>query len=340
MIRMKITNKILSLFSILFLLLIILVVLLIKSKHDDVVPTIALEVGVVNPLELIDCEYAPEIVYWSWWESEDYFKGHSADEIKKKRQENIIITCKQDGTGHYLSSYVFRDGKLIFENDSPGGRFFNDKSILNSNDFYLIQQDVNPKAFSHPTGFILSKYQYNSKENKLEFLWDREYPGDSIKSFSDEELIENNKSITSLAYNQIMNSKSEHNDSSDFYKSNYDGQTIVWQGKISAYYSQITGIKFCVIDGEHQSINIDQPCDWFWAFSASVMDADDVAVNPNWDGHWVDYILNYYKVPFDKNKRFYDDVYTVTGVVYGLDCGVDDKCIPDIEIVSISSGIK
>jgi len=142
-------------------------------------------------------------------------------------------------------------------------------------------------------------------------------------------------SSKNLSYNQVMQSRREIYKSPDLYSSGYEGQIIKWQGKISAYYSQITGIKFCVVDNDHQNINIDEPCDWFWATSVDTMNANDLSVNPKWDGKWVNYILNYYKVDFDESKRFYDDTYTIEGKLNGIDCGVDDKCLPDVEIISI-----
>lgn len=144
------------------------------------------------------------------------------------------------------------------------------------------------------------------------------------------------KTVPQLDYNQVLNSKIEPERSPTLHASKFDGSVVEWQGKISAHYSQITGIKFCVIDEEHQNIDIDEPCDWFWAFSHDLMDANDFEVNPNWDGKWVNYILNYYKVPFDKDVRFYDDIYTIQGKVNGIDCGADDKCVPDIDIISIT----
>jgi len=147
-----------------------------------------------------------------------------------------------------------------------------------------------------------------------------------------------NNSVNSkyLSYNQVFNSKIGPAKSIDFYDSKYDGSVIEWKAKISAAYSQITGIKFCVIDNEHQNIDIGKPCDWFWAFDGALMDGDNTEVNPEWDGNWVDYILNYYKVPFNKDSRFYDDIYTIKGIVDGFDCGVDVKCIPNIGIISIT----
>lgn len=147
---------------------------------------------------------------------------------------------------------------------------------------------------------------------------------------------ENDDSPIPITYNQVMDSKFGEARNVDFYKSSYEGQIIKWQAKISAYYSQITGIKFCVIDNDHKNIDIDKPCDLFWAFSGDVIDADNIETNPNWDGHWVDYILNYYKIPFNKNLRFYDDVYTITGVVGDFDCGIAEKCVPNIDIINIT----
>jgi hypothetical protein len=139
-----------------------------------------------------------------------------------------------------------------------------------------------------------------------------------------------------IDYTGVQNSKLEPYQSPDYYKSRYDGQMIKWQGKISSYYSQISGIKFCVFDNAHADIDINTPCDWFWAESEETMRADDMAVNPNWDGKWVNYILKYYKVRFDPNSPFYNNLYTITGTVDGIDCGVDSKCVPNIKIINIT----
>jgi hypothetical protein len=148
-------------------------------------------------------------------------------------------------------------------------------------------------------------------------------------------IINSNLIDSPLTYKQVVDSKIEGEEDGGYYKSKHEGQTIEWQGKISAHYSQITGIKFCVVDYEHQNINIDQPCDWFWAFADELMGADDRTKNQDWDGKWVNYILNYYKVPFDKDSRFYDEIYTIQGKINGIDCGADDKCVPDIDIIKI-----
>jgi hypothetical protein len=159
-----------------------------------------------------------------------------------------------------------------------------------------------------------------------------------IKSFSTKGF-DNKSEIKSLSYSQVVNSKLELDKSSGIYKSRYEGRVIGWKGKISSYYSQITGIKFCVIDQYHQNVDINKPCDWFWASSENIMNGDDIATNPSWDGKWVNYILKYYKVPFDDRKQFYNDLYTVTGIVDGIDCGVDSKCVPNIKIINIKNNI-
>jgi hypothetical protein len=139
-----------------------------------------------------------------------------------------------------------------------------------------------------------------------------------------------------LNYNQVLDLKIEATSSDGYYQSSNKDTIIEWQGKISAYYSQITGIKFCVIDNNHQEIDINKPCNWFWTGSEETKDADSTLVNPGWDGLWVNYILTYYKVPFDKKSNFYNDVYKIKGKIKGIDCGADNKCVPDIEIINIT----
>jgi len=144
------------------------------------------------------------------------------------------------------------------------------------------------------------------------------------------------KDLDKTTYNQVVDSKKESPVSIDFYNTKLDGKVVEWKAKISDYYSQITGIKFCVIDKDHQDVDIDKPCDWFWASSADTMNADNIKINPKWGGDWVDYILRYYRVPFNKNSRYYNETYTIKGMVDGLDCGVDTKCVPRIEIIGIT----
>lgn len=140
------------------------------------------------------------------------------------------------------------------------------------------------------------------------------------------------KNSQSLSYNEVLNSETVNSDSYGYHKSDYKGEKIKWLGKISRYYSGINGIKFCIIDDEHKNIDTTQPCDWFWAFAKELMSADDISVNPNWDGSWVDYTLNYYGA---NNEDPMNQIYEVEGSINGIDCGVHDRCAVDIEIIGI-----
>lgn len=155
------------------------------------------------------------------------------------------------------------------------------------------------------------------------------------KQQKQEQKAEQEKAIN-LSYNQVFNSKKESSNTPGYYNSEYNGKVVEWQAKISDYYTQITGIKFCVIDEDHKNVDISKSCDLFWAGSKDLMDADNLAINPSWDGQWVPYVLNYYKVPFDKDADYYNDIYTIKGTIKGLDSGTSNKSIPDIEIISIN----
>ena len=159
-----------------------------------------------------------------------------------------------------------------------------------------------------------------------------------IQQKSGDTSVEIENSITDLSYNQVLNSKREPSDTPGYDNSEYNGKVVKWRAKISANHTQITGIKFCVVDSEHQNVDIKKPCDFFWAFSGDLMDADNMAINPSWDGQWVPYILNYYKVPFDKNENYYDEIYIITGKINSLDSAPseNDKYIPDVDIINIA----
>lgn len=213
--------------------------------------------------------------------------------------------------------------KLVEENTILVGRFL------------PIQEDISKKwDDDNFEQFEMTRYKW-TKEGEVE-IDKSSMNAKSRKELSEE--IRNNfyGDFTNATYKQVIDSKSETPVSMDMYDTQFDGDIIEWKAKISAHYSQITGVKFCVVDEDHKNVDIDESCDWFWAFSGETMGADDIKVNPDWDGHWVDYILNYYKVPFNKKERFYDSIYTVKGVVGGLDCGVYEKCVPNIEILSIT----
>lgn len=137
-----------------------------------------------------------------------------------------------------------------------------------------------------------------------------------------------------INFNQVIESKTNKTNI-DYYESKYKDKKIIWTGKVSNYYTQITGIKFCIIDKEHQNVNAGNPCDWFWASSKETSNADIYSINLNWDGHWVNYILNYYQALPNNKDEIYTNTYEITGTINGIDCGVDNKCHPDIEIINI-----
>jgi len=159
---------------------------------------------------------------------------------------------------------------------------------------------------------------------------EKENIGASDVVFEDyESFYEDNQS---LGYNEVLNSGAVNDNSYGYYESDYKEEKIKWLGKISQYYSNINGIKFCIIDDEHKSVDATQPCDWFWAFAKELMSADDASVNPNWDGSWVDYTLNYYGA---RNEDPINQIYEVEGSINGIDCGVHGRCAVDIEIIGI-----
>ena len=157
------------------------------------------------------------------------------------------------------------------------------------------------------------------------------------KTIEQQQQKQGQEDFKNISYNQVFLPSESIN------RRTLEGKTIKWQAKISAYYSQLDGIKFCIVDEEHQNVDIGKKCDWFWAFSDELMGANDLSVNPNWDGRWVPYTLNYYKVPFDKDTRYYDDIYTVEGKINSVECDGDPKnesidkyCYIDVGIINIT----
>jgi len=180
-------------------------------------------------------------------------------------------------------------------------------------------------------GWLLTKTRENKITNSLSGSTRQ-----TVKQINTRGSYNNTERIIGLTYNHVLNSRIVDSEKNNYYKSLYNNQIIEWQGKISKGYTQITGIKFCVIDKEHQDVDIKKPCDLFWTLSELTKDADDINTNPNWNGNWVNYILNYYKVPFNENSDFYNEIYTITGQINGIDCAFADRCAPDIEIINIT----
>ncbi|MEI6379068.1 MAG: hypothetical protein WCO55_05390 [Candidatus Falkowbacteria bacterium] len=122
----------------------------------------------------IDCTYDPEIHYWSWWEGENGSKPAdlSTDEIKTKRQSNLYVSCSDIGTGAIMTAYIFKDGKLIFEQDLYRGYFFRD---YKADEFYAISGILNDDANGYPIGYVSARYKLNQNTNNMDLIETKEY---------------------------------------------------------------------------------------------------------------------------------------------------------------------
>lgn len=281
----------------------------------------------------------------------DYYDYHT------NANTDIYNFFVQEGDGWNIVTKEDKNKKILdFERDfliseimgCTGGKVL--KIVQTNNQTFLIIAKNNNKAIDRSkTTVIFSVYELKEsgelRGSDYIFVFTKDILGSisgcGVDDLTNQEILEVVKKISTtnkknLTYDDVINSKIETIDNKDYYQSSLKGSVISWQGKISAYYSQITGIKFCIIDDEHQEVDINNPCDWFWAFSDNLMGADDRAINPNWDGKWVNYILDYYRVPFNKNSIFYNDIYTIQGKINGIDCGANNKCVPDIEIINIT----
>lgn len=264
--------------------------------------------------------------------------------IQKDNSWNIVT--KEDKNKKILE---FERDFLISEIMGCNGGKVLKIAQTNNKTFLIITRNNNKEPSQSKTKAIFSIYELkesgNLRGSDYIFVFIKDVLGSisgcGVDDLTNQEILEivektsttNNKN---LIYNDVIKSKIGTTDNKDYYQSAYNGAVIEWRGKISAYYSQITGIKFCIIDDYHQEVDINNPCDWFWAFADELIGADDLTKNPNWDGKWVNYILNYYEVPFDKNSLFYNDVYTIRGKINGIDCAIGNKCVPDIEIINIT----
>jgi len=274
-----------------------------------------------------DCGYLDQIKenYSEYKELASYYLPNLTISLKKfdvdgdGSDEIIVYGCGVGGNHCPHTVDIIKNNQIIFSVDEVNIADITPVEI--GNGFYLDwynDKDLEG-GYCCPFGYVRTKFVYENNrfvpvlEQKVDYL----------------------RILDSLSYNDVLNSKIIDGNKYDYYKSQYEGEMVEWSGKISSYYSQITGIKFCIIDDEHQNVNINKPCDMFWAFSEDLMGADDLSVNPDWDGNWVPYILNYYNVPFDENADYFNDIYIVKGIVNGIDCTPSDKCSPDIDIISI-----
>lgn len=120
----------------------------------------------------------------------------------------------------------------------------------------------------------------------------------------------------------------------DCEKHPYVGKIISWTGKISNL-SQIDGVKFWIIDDQHQP-NITTDNDWFWAIPNDNPPADIK------HGEWVTYMLKRYgNIDISSIDRD-NDIFLIKGKLLELDCTFYDSdttttapCIPNVEVENI-----
>lgn len=151
-----------------FLLVVIISFLVWKNAKNDRVVLVSEE---MNPLKIIDCEYAPNFQYWSYWEKDFDFEKNSWEDQRRKKQGNFYISCESEGTAKMINAYVFKDYKLFFKKENIyRGRFFEADG-----NFYIVQGIMNPEANAYPLGYALTKYEFDSLKNELAEKETREY---------------------------------------------------------------------------------------------------------------------------------------------------------------------
>lgn len=126
--------------------------------------------------------------------------------------------------------------------------------------------------------------------------------------------------ISNLSYSSVVSDKTK----------SYVGKQVAWKGKIATNLSQIDGIKFWVVDKQHQP-NTKTNNAWFWSVPADWPTSDDT------NGAWVTYMLKRYG-NIDASKINPDsDVFLITGKFLELDCTFYDNgpCIPNLEVEKI-----
>lgn len=304
-------------------------------------------------LNYLMTEKFPERFFWGInnlvklpQEVEEYLLDHyDANSILSENVEVYVFDLNGDTSDEYLvipwkiDGELFRGASgngsiLVLSSEEDGIKLLGEPQ---GNSFFVAKEKANGYhnilTHWHMGALNGSETMYKFSENsdgKMEYqedfkqMYELEQQPEQIRDFD-------------ISYNQVLDAAKKRDGSADIFK----GKSIKWQAKISAYYSQISGIKFCVVDDEHQNVDISESCDWFWASSDEIMGANDLKINPSWDGRWVPYTLNYYGVTFDENDRYYDEVYTVVGKISGVGCDEPDPefpdyvCIMDVDIVEI-----
>jgi len=148
-------------------------------------------------------------------------------------------------------------------------------------------------------------------------------------------------SATVLSYTDVINENSfvqkKNSDGEMEKRSIYRGKNVRWKAKIASRYSQIDGIKFCIIDDSHQNVDTHSNCDWFWLFPNNLATENSPEALVGWDGYWPKYMFKTYsglnpeKIDWDK------DVFLISGEVEDIDLGIDyfDRPVPTIVATKI-----
>lgn len=133
-----------------------------------------------------------------------------------------------------------------------------------------------------------------------------------------------------ISYDTVVNSK----------PNSYIGKRVTWTGKIAINLSQISGIKFWIVDKQHQPDSSKDNA-WFWAIPKELATKEDPSYKEGWNGYWGEFMFkNYSKIDYDTVDTS-NDVFLVTGTVENLDCtypngdNTIESCVPNLVIEKI-----
>lgn len=168
------------------------------------------------------------------------------------------------------------------------------------------------------------------------------------KSDSQESLTRNGTSknrdtgscVSVLSYADATNEKSfieeKKSDSEVEKRSIYQGTNVRWKGRVSNY-TQISGVKFCIIDDKHLETDLNEGCDWFWLSPANLATENDPDMQSDWNGSWIKYMFNVYSGVNPDKIDFEKDIFLVSGELEYVDFGVDyyNRPVPSIVATKI-----
>jgi hypothetical protein len=163
-------------------------------------------VAETDPMIIIDCEYAPEIHYWYYWEKGYDYNKHTWQETKNTKQGNYYVSCGSSGTAHMINAYVFKDYKLFFKLENIyRGRFFADRE----DNFYVIDGIINLEANAYPFGYRLTKHEYDRSKDELVEMATKEFRSkpeiEALYRFEKENNVYFNDSFGEEFYNNAKN---------------------------------------------------------------------------------------------------------------------------------------